>query len=584
MVKFYPSRKNIKNYLEDLRATIPDYQRGYSWEQDQVGDFINDLEDESHREETSEYFFGPIVAVDKNDNNPREQIIDGQQRLTTITIFLAVVRDLLAAISKGPVDKNSRTVVKIIEDYIGDTTDDSSLRLLQKGEGSNFFREEIQTPKDFKKVEDVKQKRDTRKKGTKPTQNIMAHAYNQILESIKSSQNSNERLEDTVMRLYNTLLNHFFVIEILTSDEVNAFQIFQTLNARGKDLTSADLIKSNFFGRARTQTEGTRLKDSWQLAQQNLQTEDLTDYIRYLWNSQHQFATKRNLYRKVLDEFKNDVSGILTFSYDIGKLSDEFAELNGVNPIDDSFTDQIGNKSVTIINELNALNFHAYYPMVLALFKIEATQKEFSTALSMIQRILLRNKIVGGGTNWLEKLFAQEASKIVQSRDIGDSIDYLNEHAITERLTDKKIQSAMESFDFSKDEKFAKALLRIIENTFNNSKERGDLLPTNSKIHLDHIMPQVPKDYSDWGCTSADDINFKNSLWQLGNLTLWYGPDNSSLKNSNFQMKKSGEPNRNNGYKDSLVMLTKDLTSYPEWNPTTINERGQKLINQIIQL
>ncbi len=59
MVKFYPSRKNIKNYLEDLRATIPDYQRGYSWEQDQVGDFINDLEDESHREETSEYFLAP---------------------------------------------------------------------------------------------------------------------------------------------------------------------------------------------------------------------------------------------------------------------------------------------------------------------------------------------------------------------------------------------------------------------------------------------------------------------------------------------------------------------------------------------
>ncbi|WP_179394518.1 DUF262 domain-containing protein [Lacticaseibacillus absianus] len=586
MAKFHPERFSIKNYLDDLRATIPDYQRGYSWEQDQVGDFMDDLIDENRRSTGSEYFFGPVVVVDSSDGDERKQVIDGQQRLTTITIFLAVCRDIFSAISQGIADSEGRNANRIITDYIG-SPDEDDLRLTQKGQGEKFFRTEIQTPRNFKGLDEVSQKRDTRKSGTKPAQNVMAHAYNQMLSRLLELATVGDEVSDKALSqitkdLMTTLLTHFFIIEISISNSENAFQIFQTLNARGKDLTSADLIKSNFFGAATTAAQSEQLKRCWQTAQTNLQTEDLTDYIRYLWNSQASFATKRNLYRKVINKF-TAIDDILAFTHDIETFSSAFSQISDINPVESELADQIGKTSIAIITELNALNFHAYYPLVLALLKLDIAEAECVKIMRLVRQILFRNKILNGGTNWLEKLMANEAVRLIETKDPATIHRELAKKAIEGKLDDGTIKDALQRFDFSEDERLAKSLLRMVENHDYNGKERGVVLPSNSEIHLEHIMPRKPLNLEAWG-SFRDEEERQRHLWSIGNLTLWYGVDNSTLKNADFRKKKAGEPGKNNGYQDSTVHLTQDLTQFDAWNRDTIDVRKTQLIDSILSL
>ena len=584
MAQFDSARYKIGKYLSGLRASIPDFQRGYSWEQDQISDFMNDLIDETQRDENSEYFFGPIVVVKPDHADGRKQIIDGQQRLTTVTIFLSVCRDLLSAMSDGPADPDMVRAIQILVKYIGE---EDSLRLLQRGQGADYFKQEIQSPKNYDSVSMITKKPDTRKLGPKPAQNIIAHAYNQILDRIEGLATDEQGVRDNrvlskkVNLLLKTLLTHFVVVEISTETTVNAFQIFQTLNARGKDLTPADLVKSYFFGKPKSQEQNKAMQKSWQNAQTNLQTEDITDYLRYLWNSQHSFARKRNLYRKVI-EHCSELEDAIEFTSDIDKYSHPFAQISEVSESDTELLKEMGSTSIDTIKELNTMNFHAYYPLVLAMLKRQVPVNDFAKVTDLIEQVLLRNKILNGGTNWLEKLMANEAVSVSASGTVDAVMDDLRDRTLNSSLNDQTVSSALLTYNFQADENLAKSLLRIIENHRYDGKERGGLI-SRSDVHLEHIMPRVPQERAQWG-NFDDEDDFQSCLWNIGNLTLWYGSDNSSLKNLSFDDKKNGEPGRNNGYVNSTVSLTNELATTKEWNKGEIRKRAERLTHDFLHI
>ena len=129
-------------YLRELNATIPTYQRSYEWGQDQILDFLEDLYSEWERgvDSESRYFFGPIITTE--DENGITQVIDGQQRLTTSTIFLAVLRDILNTLKtiEGSIDLKGI----IQRDLIGDGTTYYEYKLTQIGSIADDFRNKIQ--------------------------------------------------------------------------------------------------------------------------------------------------------------------------------------------------------------------------------------------------------------------------------------------------------------------------------------------------------------------------------------------------------------------------------------------------------
>lgn len=147
---------NLQEYFRALSAEIPDYQRGYAWENEQISQFLEDLNEEdisNSEQKPKNYFFGTIVVA-KEENN-KAQVIDGQQRLTTLTIFLSAMRNYLNSITFTAGESANELVEEINHDYIGRETsrNGSTYKLKQRGEIGDYFRDEIQKPKNtFEKL------------------------------------------------------------------------------------------------------------------------------------------------------------------------------------------------------------------------------------------------------------------------------------------------------------------------------------------------------------------------------------------------------------------------------------------------
>ncbi len=182
------SDKTIREYLNSLDTIIPTYQRSYEWGADQINDFMEDLYEEADtKEDSSRYFFGPVITnTRESDGRKVEEIIDGQQRLTTSTIFLAVLRDMLARHKNNEEANEVRYIIK--NELIGDGSKWHPFRLQQKGDLEDEFISHILKPainsEDLKKII-----YHGPKYAGKGKVNNLLRAYNMILSSLEKRLN-----------------------------------------------------------------------------------------------------------------------------------------------------------------------------------------------------------------------------------------------------------------------------------------------------------------------------------------------------------------------------------------------------------
>lgn len=561
---------NMYNFLTTLKATIPTYQRSYEWGADQINDFLEDLQSEVNRPDDSnaQYFFGPVITT--SDQDGKKQIIDGQQRLTTSTIFLAVIRDLLGQY-KSNTDAN-KLKFRIIENLIGDGSKYSQYRLTQVGIIADYFRNNIQVYDEERPVEAQKIFTGHGSKGMGKVNNII-RAYNQILNFFQEKLEKKNSEEDKVELLdtfFDVFVNHFFIVEIWAPNRSEAFHIFQTVNARGLDLTAADLIKSDFFGNSGDYTE--EIIDMWEGVEETIGDLNYSVFIRYSWNSINQFTTARRLYKSVSEKI-NDPDKIFQFMKMLQKLSPAYAELNGdpdISYLSDSYTaERIRN----ILQELNALNFKTYFPIYLAMINRDYSEESILKIMLKVTSILIRNKIGAKGTNWIEKLLSH-LGHIINSSDKSESetVDLVIHKIVEETESSDTVKGLLQAYDFSKDARLIRFILRGIENE--SLGEKGLVPIDNNKVHIEHIMPRTPLSFEDWDVTEESHEEF---LWKLGNMTLWLDSKNTSLKNSNFDEKRKV-------YKESDIEMTREINKYKKWNAEKINQRTNELIDRFIEL
>lgn len=556
-------------YLRQLKATIPTYQRSYEWGQDQILDFLEDLNSECDggSDTDSRYFFGPIITTE--DKNGVTQIIDGQQRLTTSTIFLGVLRDILSTL---PTTEEIVDLKGIIQrDLIGDGSTYYPYKLTQIGSIADDFRNKIQKDNHVKTLEPKLLYAGKKAKGMGKVNNIL-RAYNQILDYVTGKMEGYDEQEqyNFINKIFNVFTKQFFVVEISAINRTEAFQIFQTINARGLDLSAADLIKSDFFGNSGEYTE--EVTDMWNQIVTDLGDLNFSDFIRYSWNSKYAFTTARGLYKSVSKSI-NDSSKIIKFMKMLKKLSIPYSELNGDSEPTFLIESEYGRKAIYILQELQELKFKTFQPLFLAAVNKDVSDKNILALVEASANILIRNKILNQGTNWLEKLFSSLAYELNNSDKLTDDlVKFIIEKLKSEQPDDIMISTKLNSFDFSTDTKLARYILRRIEN--NKEFEKGLVIFDNKKVHIEHIMPQTPINLSEWSVDEEEHVNY---LWKIGNLTLLLGTKNSSIGNSSFDIKKQS-------YAQSDVRITRELKDYEKWDPSMIDQRTELLINELLNL
>lgn len=534
--------KPIHSFLADGIYYIPDYQREYSWDKDDhlvaLWEDIN-----SALNAKRNHFFGQVVIHESEDG--KNYIIDGQQRTCTSVILLAALRDIFADYADDNEEaQNIKEDIRI--KYIGRwTSKKNELRLHIGVADREYFKDNIQ-------------KKSPSSDPKTPSQKRIKEAYEyfkkQFLGVIENIEDDDEKV-NILIEYYEVFINKFNLMAIETDDMNEAFIIFETLNARGKDLESSDLLKNYIFMQSGANIES--VKNKWVSMIDLLdRKEDTTKMIRYYWNSKRDFVREKSLYKKISSEIK--AATCEKFVSDLLVVAELYNGL--VNPEDNKYFSD--SEMTDILINLSIMKTATFYPIIIAMVLNEYEDKDIKNVLKAIEILAFRNFVVSGLTaNKYEVYFAKVAKQIsddkISSKEI---IDILTQ----ETIDDEKFKRNLIGLEV-KTVPTAKYILREIED-FNSQEKQTN--KNNQIINLEHIMP---KNNNQWKV----DIEFhKKYLYRLANQTLLLEEYNKSISNKIFEIKKDV-------YSKSKINMTKALCSVEVWDSKAIQERENKL-NEVI--
>ncbi len=275
-------------FNDDYRFKIPDYQRPYAWTTEQTSELLDDLlfamGQVENVSDTSPYFLGSIVII-KNNLQPLAQIVDGQQRITTLTILFCVLRELAGSMSvksdrHGYIYAPGRESAGIPGHY----------RLTVRERDKKFFQNNIQNTgklSDF--VENSHAK--------------LSDSQERMLENtkylLKTITKFDEKRRNTLMQF---LAQRCYLVVVSTSDQNSAYRIFSVLNDRGLDLSPTDILKANVIG-AMEGDPRSQYTDKWEAIEENLGRNE----FRELFAHMRMIFMKSKLRGTLQQEFQDNV-------------------------------------------------------------------------------------------------------------------------------------------------------------------------------------------------------------------------------------------------------------------------------------
>jgi hypothetical protein len=535
-----------KIFSSEYQFSIPDYQRPYSWGVEQARQLLEDLGDSLDRDTATEpYFLGSIVLV-KDIDSASAEVIDGQQRLTTLTILVAVLRDLTQSDSLR--DSFDRMLTEA-----GDELQElqSRPRLQIRGRDNTFFRQFVQDGKiaELVALHDGALMNDAQK-------HIRDNAL-ALREVLKEW--SDQRRTD----LGRLLSNRTYLVAVSTSDLASAHRIFNVMNSRGLDLSPTDIFKSDVIG-ALSDDVSESYSRKWEDAEDALGRsafQELFLHIRVIFaKTRAQKELLQEFPEQVLNQFLPDKTAqfvdevLLPYAEAYQVIQNEsYAWPSGADIVNDW------------LRRLNQFDNNDWKPV--ALWAI----REYGDDPESLTNILAK----------LENLTAMMLIRRV----------YTTPRAIRfaglMKDLDGGVGAAAADFDISDSEK--RATLQLLRgHLYEMTAVRkyvllrlNELLASapvrfNPKIiTVEHVLPQHPREGSRWAEDFTPD---ERAYWvhRLANLVLLDKRKNSEAQNFDFEEKKSRYFRSSSGV--TPFMVTMEVFDTPEWTPQVLRAREDRLI------
>lgn len=542
-------RASIGEIFTSNKYFVPENQREYSWNaEEHLNEFLTDLDKLIERKKDT-YFIGQVVLLKENE---KLFIIDGQQRLATATIFFAVLRDLFRSFSNR--HKTAEYKLQDIETkYIGRYDPEEGINELKIELGiidKDYFKKNIQlsSPKN----EDVLKF---------SSHDRIRDAYNFFMKSIadKLSKTKDDSSKIDILKTYfEALTSKLVIIYAVTDDEDEAYIIFETLNYRGKDLETADLLKNYLFRISKDYIED--VKEHWRNTNEEIERLDTTKYLRSFWNSKYEFTREKELFGAIKNTITTPAQAS-AFVAEFDKHNEVYKSI--CLPVGNScFADMTINSTLENIKTMNARSF---YPIVIALKRAEFEESSIQKVVLTIESFYFRNCVVAGHVaNRYELLFSEIAYKI--SEKIFTKTEEIV-GALSEEISDDAQFLKFFSELSIKASPVLKYVLREIED-FGRPPEK-QVNKNNKVIHIEHIMPKkLGKEGDGWEHISQEE--HKKYLWKIGNITLLGDEYNNKIKNKKFATKAET-------YIRSSILMTNDLCKEKEWNKDSIIKRQEQL-------
>ena len=536
---------------------IPDYQRPYAWKTDQAGELFDDLvaamQDARAAGVASQYFLGSIVLI-KSDRDLKSMVVDGQQRLTTLTMLFAVLRSAWTS-------ANYPQGVKSVTPFLYEEGDemlgkDTGYRFTAREEDAAFFREYIQEPCGIDRLVNSTSKLEDSQ---------LRYRENATLLLAKT----NALTPDDRNALWKFLANDCSLVVISTPDLDAAYRIFSVLNNRGLELAAIDIIKAAVLGSIRNtagEAQSRSYAKEWSRIESTLGRDafdELLGHIRTIYTQKKPRAT-------VVKEFQTHVLEYKTPIALIDKVVKPYAEVWDFIR-DASFQ---ATEMAETVNEylswLNRVDFKDWVPPALVYFKRFREQPkllaEFSQALERLTYFLLVTK---AGVNERIEAYAALTKEIGGLAFEGDP-SALAALALTDSQK-REFRAALDGDIYQRLPKARMALLLRLEALVSDGSKKQSF----DQVSVEHVLPQMPPAGSEWLKWFPDREDRDTWTHRLANLVPLHLRKNPAASNFDFGTKKDvyfkGKGTA------SPITLTQEVRSEVSWTPSVLSLRQERL-------
>ncbi|MBC7818071.1 MAG: DUF262 domain-containing protein [Planctomycetaceae bacterium] len=548
----FPIRKIFSN---DFYFRIPLYQRPYSWTTEQAGELLDDLisfigaDSCASVDELSPYFLGSIVLI-KDESQSDAEVVDGQQRLTTLTILISALR-------------HSVTTPKLasgMTDYLyqeGNPLEGTPnrYRLTLRERDADFFRKYIQDEGQIGSLKklDSGQLSDSQ-------QNIRENAllFLMSLESLPEAQR---------VRLAQFIVKNCLLVVVSTPDLDSAYRIFSILNDRGLDLSHSDILKSEVIGRV-PEKEQEAYNEEWEDAEEELGRDafsDLFGHIRMIYRKQKGRESVLKEFREYVIKAVNDSRKLINDV--LIPFADAFSTIQKANHESASGAEQV-NEKLKWLNRID--NTDWIPPAILYMARNKSDSRVLYRFFADLERLAAFLMICRYGINERIERYGKLLDAIEKRLDLYAADGPLQLSGSESRLFIAELNGEVYR---QVPKRRLYALLRL-DSILSDASATYD----HSVISIEHVLPQNPSEASQW--VQWYPIEGVRDRWvhRLGNLVLLNRKKNSSASNFDFDQKKKSYFTKGGV---SPFPLTTQVVGETEWTIAVLERRQRSLLEEL---
>ncbi len=527
---------------------IPPYQRPYAWETEQARDLLNDISDAMDNTAVSGgiYFIGSIVLI-KSPNDPLAKVIDGQQRLTTLTILLSVLRDLTKE-----VERRLERRAYIFQKADPDRGTKAKYRVLLREKDRGFFLKYVQNPGATDQLPDPK---------------ILQGSEQRIAENAQYIRQALEGLsEDRRNKLFAFIIQRCFLVVVAVPTAQTARRIFTVLNARGMDLAPTDILKADLLERAGDQD--VALAKRWEAVEDELGRDsfvELFTHIRMIYERnkprialEDGFPVHVTPFKADADEFISDI---------LEPISDAYTLLKDSQMIQAQF----GEKAAKAVSSLQRIDNKDWMPpALLRLWKREPNDASLvADFLIRLERLAYFLFVTRADVN---ERMARFGGVMFEFEPLPNTVTFSHGLVLSPEEQGRFL-SALSGPLYTMT-RVCKPVLQRLDESLAAGGATYDTL-----VSIEHVLPQTVEEGSEWANLFPDEPKRKEWTHRIGNLVLLTHRINSSASNWDFKKKKGKYFQSKNGA--VTFALTYRVLQTDAWALSTLEKNQKELIEKL---
>lgn len=539
--------------------SVPPYQRDYSWNTEEWDDLWSDIVELRDRPQERHYM-GAVLVQSKTDFE--FLVIDGQQRLATLSLFALAVTSRLRALADSGLDTDAnRSRAQALHDrFIGEKDPASLLeasRLSLNESDNGFYRDYL-----------VQGRAPSNPRALRRSNRQIWDCYHFFLQRLEED----ERFRSDGLELANflslTVSRQLLFIMITVEDELNAYTVFETLNARGVSLTTTDLLKNYLFSRIRTPSDVEDLHRRWRALVGTVKAERFPDFLRYHLLSRYSRIRRPNLFKIVRGQFRT-LPEVFELLEQLESRAELFAALTDASH--DYWKDLP--EARPFIQEHILFRVRQMTPLLFSVWERFSSQ-DFVRVLKFVSAISFRYNIVSAlSRSELEPAYSQAAKAVAAEKAVTPGAVFRTLESIY--VDDEKMAQDFSRLSINTHgvrKKVVRYILAQLEADASHMTVDPDVDPGS----IEHILPENPGESWEEQFVRERHEAF---LYRIGNLTLLEKKANREIGNQPYANKLSA-------YERSRYVLTRQVAEMApeEWTPALVEHRQKKLAARAVQI